>query len=339
MDSMEEYLERQFTKKVEVPYTFKRKMETALSEENISRHVKVNTLNFMKMVAMFIAVCIVSTGAVFAGVATYQYFATKSSKQDYSVAPGYDYEIDQEFDIKWSTEYSEIYYTKISAYDKYLKAKQIWTQLIEVNEQEYNDYFIIIVSMQNTPKVSMHISNVTADETTTYVELSESEERDNNNTFFSVKVSKEYERDNIEINKISKVPYSDKYISIENLPENYSKTQAIQDGCFVIGDKNNIVSANKEQMEEFITNSKNGKGCFIRIVQYKEDTEVYVMDIEYKDGKYLTARYEKSLEENAKVKYNRYENITLRNTTNIGTIISAWDSNMVQEDTICIYYK
>lgn len=339
MDNIEEFLTKQFTKDVEVPNKFKFKMENALSKEIKDRQVKGNIINFMKMVATFIAVCLASTGVVFAGVATYKHFITKFNNQDYGVAPGYDYRIDKEFDIRWSEEYSEIYYTKIMTYDKYLKAKQIWPQLIEVNEQEFDDYFIIMISLQYTPKMGMNISNVTADEDTTYVELSESEEHDKKNTFFSIKVLKEYERKNIKINKISIAPYLDKYTKIEETTKHYSKTQAIQEGCFVIGDANKIISENKEQIEEFITNSKSGKECFIRIVQYKEEAEAYIIDIEYKDGKYITARYDISLNGNAMVKYNRYENITLRNTKNIGTIISAWDSNMAHEDTICIYYK
>ncbi len=79
-----------------------------------------------------------------------------------------------------------------------------------------------------------------------------------------------------------------KYVSLEQLPKEYTFEQALNDGCFIIWHK---TIYNKEKLNEFIANtqknSNNRIADTIRIVQFTMEGDMIFTDIEYtEEGKY-----------------------------------------------------
>ena len=170
-------------------------------------------------------------------------------------------------------------------YEEYEKCKEVWNDLVEMNEEDFNDNFVVIVAVENTSMLGLTVSDVSADDTTLYIKFKKDENEDYDKTVTSIKISKNLDRDIIKIEKVEKnIDYTD-YERLEDLPHNYSKEQAIKDNCFVL-ENNEIISSNKEQLNKFVDNARNGINSFIRIVSYF-DEQVKIKDLEYKDGEYI----------------------------------------------------
>lgn len=85
---------------------------------------------------------------------------------------------------------------------------------------------------------------------------------------------------NIQINSIDdiyKTKVAEGYKNIKELPEDYSKEQAQQDNCFVIG----AMVHNDNLYNEFMNNYNNKKDAFIRVVQKTIEGDVYIIDLFY----------------------------------------------------------
>ena len=114
---------------------------------------------------------------------------------------------------------------------------------------------------------------------------------------------------------------------LEEVPQNYSMTQAIKDGCVVIS-VNTVF--NKSKLDSFITNtsadSENRQSDFIRIVQYTNEGDPIITDLEYKkdDGYILT--YDNTRDAfGADTKVTIYDDIP----NNIYTIDLVEDENLI----------
>ena len=123
--------------------------------------------------------------------------------------------------------------------------------------------------------------DITNDENSLYIELYQSDKDTNiDKNIISVKISKDKLRDDIRFKITGKQLQNDNFIPITEISENYSKEQAIKDGCFVIENKE-VLSADRNQLLNF---AQNKTEKFIRIVEFGITKEV--VDIEYKDGTY-----------------------------------------------------
>ncbi len=145
----------------------------------------------------------------------------------------------------------------------------------------------------------LYVSNIYADESTMYIELREYtdiNEYAKHNNMMSIKIPLELNRDIMKISKIPEIPnMASTYVSIEELPTNYNKEQAIADKCFVIEDYK-IISDNVNQMDEFIKKTQENINACIRIYDYNQYNGKRIIDIEYKNGKYITAIYRNGIE-------------------------------------------
>ncbi len=234
--------------------------------------------NFLKKFTIGNMIPIIATvGTVYAGIATVNYFQQKT-KTDFENNISYDYSQDMNYQDK-------IYHKIINSYEDYEESKEKWNNLVSMNPEEFNEYFIIVIAVENTSLIGLDVSNITCDTDTLYVGLYQSDKFTNTEeSVISVKIPREELRENIKFNITGLQPQDDKYISINEIPKDYSKEQAIQDGCFVI-ENNKIVSSDTSQLTDFVEN-KTSK--FIRIVDFEEET--LITDIEYKDNKYYINR-------------------------------------------------
>lgn len=243
------------------------------------KHLYRNTENLLTLKSLLtLVIAIIATaGATYAGFITYNYI-TKETYTDFKENPNYDYSQDMIYQ-------NNFYYKKVMTYEEYEKCKEVWNDLVEMNEEDFNDNFVVIVAVENTSMLGLTVSDVSADDTTLYIKFKKDENEDYDKTVTSIKISKNLDRDIIKIEKVEKnIDYTD-YERLEDLPHNYSKEQAIKDNCFVL-ENNEIISSNKEQLNEFVDNARNGINSFIRIVSYF-DEQVKIKDLEYKDGEYI----------------------------------------------------
>ena len=85
---------------------------------------------------------------------------------------------------------------------------------------------------------------------------------------------------NVKINSIDdiyKIKVSQDYKNIKELPEDYSKEQAQQDNCFVIG----AMVHNDYLYSEFMERYNNKQDAFIRVVQTTIEDDIYIIDLLY----------------------------------------------------------
>lgn len=283
-----------------------------------NKHVYKNTDISLgiKTFVMILCTTIMTVGVVYAGVITYNYI-TKETYTDFKENPNYDYSQDMIYQ-------NNFYYKKVMTYEEYEKCKEIWNNLVEMNEEDFNDNFVVIVAVENTSMLGLTVSDVSADDTTLYIKFKKDENKDYDETVTSIKISKNLDRDIIKIEKVEKdIDYTD-YESLKDLPHNYSKEQAIRDNCFVL-QNNEIISTNKEQLNEFVDNARNGINSFIRIVSYF-DEQVEIKDLEYKDGEYvLVSDDSRTRDKIEKFCYNYGDEIVVEHKST-GTIYSIKDN-------------
>lgn len=102
--------------------------------------------------------------------------------------------------------------------------------------------------------------------------------------FLSVIIFMIYHPINTEKEKNTEIDYQKlgKYMSIDQLPEEYTFEQALNDGCFIITYKQIY---NMERLEEFIENTKitnkDRTSDIIRIIQYTKEGNMLITDVCY----------------------------------------------------------
>lgn len=282
------------------------------------KHLYRNTENLLTLKSLLtLVIAIIATaGATYAGVITYNYI-TKETYTDFKENPNYDYSQDMIYQ-------NNFYYKKVMTYEEYEKCKEVWNDLVEMNEEDFNDNFVVIVAVENTSMLGLTVSDVSADDTTLYIKFKKDENEDYDKTVTSIKISKNLDRDIIKIEKVEKnIDYTD-YERLEDLPHNYSKEQAIKDNCFVL-ENNEIISSNKEQLNEFVDNARNGINSFIRIVSYF-DEQVKIKDLEYKDGEYILVSDDSRTRDKVEKFYYNYGDEIVVEHKSMGTIYTIKDN-------------
>lgn len=76
--------------------------------------------------------------------------------------------------------------------------------------------------------------------------------------------------------------FEETHTSIKDVPQEYPMEQAINDGCVVLSDQ----IYNEDKLDSFVENtkidSKDRKSDFIRIIQYTNEGDAIITDLEYK---------------------------------------------------------
>lgn len=188
-----------------------------------------------------------------------------------------------EFDYSQYMDYQDkIYYKFIKNYGDYEDSLKKWPDLLKINEEEFNEYFVLVIAVENTSLMGLSFSNLTCDDNTMYVELYQSADASiEDGSVISVKVPLQQLRENIKFNVTGRQPQDSNYVSIRKISKDYSEEQAVEDGCFVIKNKD-VISEDANELVDFINSKSNG---FIRIVDF-EDATKEVIDIEFEDGNY-----------------------------------------------------
>lgn len=274
-----------------------------------------NIKNKVVNIAAATLISVVSlTGFAYASYTVYNNYIQKNSNSNFNEFPNYDYSQDMTYS-------NGIYYKKIDSYEEYSNYKKMWSNLVDMTSDDFNNNFIVITAVENPSMLGISVSNITTDQDNLYIDLIKKDDSDKNNTILSVKISKENERNNIVVCLKDDQPTSSTYKSIDLIKKDYSKEQAIADNCFVL-EMNKIVSTDKEKLNNFIEKTKNGSNEFIRIVSYC-NSEIIVQDIEYKNNKYLISQI--IINGDTSKKYSSIGTKTISKKTNLGTIIYLID--------------
>ena len=256
-------------------YSFKNKNNDKFFKKKVYRNSEyILALKSFMMTAISL---LITTGIVYAGVSTYK-IVQKSTNTDFN--KNYTYDYNQNMILN-----NGMYYKKIDTYEEYNMAKNIWDNLIDMSEEDFNDNFMIILAGENYNTTGLYISNIYSKENKLFIELRKKENWDKNDTVISTKISKDLDSEHIEIvNLPNDIDSSKIYTSIDNITSDYSINTAISDNCFVINEKNLIVSNDKALLDNFIKNCNNKISDVIRICIY-ESNRTIICDMEFKDNK------------------------------------------------------
>lgn len=294
-------------------------------QNNKNIYLKSKIFLLIKNIIAFILTVCSTSGFVYAGVATYQYFQD-SYKADFSNHNDFDYNYSEDMicaDI-------DIYYKTIYNYQEYNKYQKIWNTLDNIDEQEFNNNFMIIILLEGLEMRGMHISNISTTEDTLYIELdkySDNEVYNNENMLICSLIPLSDMRNNIIISKKSTIPYSSKYKILEDIPMDYAINDAINDGCFVLKG-NKVISNDENQIYNFFDKTQNGEEDFLRVVKYYNEG-IVIQDIQYKNGKYITCT-DCTRHINGKKFYDISTIVKIKKNTTIGSMIWLTNENDTQ---------
>lgn len=236
----------------------------------------INLKRNLRIISNIILALISTAGIVYAGTVTYE-FIQKSTKTDFKKNIGYDYNQNMIYN-------NSMYYKKIYTYEEYLDAQKIWNNLVDMQEKDFENSFVIILAGENYDTTSLYVSNIYEKNQELCIELRKKDTWNIDDTVISIKIPKELDREKINIiNLPNEVNTGGKYININLLKEEYTIEEAIKDNCFVVK-VNEIVSNNKKQLDDFVNNCNNKIEDLIRIY-IQEIDGVSIYDIEYKNDK------------------------------------------------------
>lgn len=267
-----------------------------------------------------------TAGIVYASIKGYTFIQNNTSF-DYKHNTGYDIS-------KEMLNSNGIYYTKIYTYEDYIKEKEKYSNFIELEESDFQDSFLLIIAGENYHTTNLYISDIFADNQTMFIELRKNDTYDENNTHITAKISKDLDRENIEINNIPNIPNTpEHFTSINDIDANYTEEQAISEGCFVIKE-DKIISHNGNILDEFIENYENGIDGFLRIYRVDSDETKKIFDIEYKNG-VINSSYRCINIDNNKTYYrtgnkiNKYEKIISKKIYTYYTLIDQMGNQII----------
>lgn len=295
-----------------------------------------SNLYYISQIAAVLLVClIVTTGIVYAGIEIYKYVTQQSIPYNFYGYLDYnsdvpEYHFYEDMDLK-----DTVYYKKIYNFSDYQKYKNLWPNLLSMQEKDFEDNFMIVTAITYGNMLGKSIINVYATDSTLYIEFDNVENSENkNSSVIGTKISKDLDRQNIEFKQKIDTLEFENYVKITDIPVNYSIEQALNDNCFVIKE-NKIISKDKEKLENFVKDTQNGKESFIRIYDMDFDGKITINDILYKDNQYTY--YELDVkDEHKKIISDKYARIEMINAKGVGKFFNLYKDNTRESQNIPI---
>ena len=246
----------------------------------------IKTNSFSQKITKIAAIAIISlgvtTGCAYTGKNIYDKLTQTSMNK---ISKNYNLTEDMQYN-EWG-----VFYKKITTYEEYLENLNNWSDLVKMEEADFKNNFLLIINLENPWRENLYVSDINADQTTTYIKLRQVNKNDKtytaDNKSLSVKISKDKERENIEIEIIPGNSEMKGYTLLENITEDYITEQAFNEGC-VVEKSRKIISGNAEKLDKFVEDTKNGISSSIRIVSYGAyaDESIVISDVIYEDGEY-----------------------------------------------------
>ena len=288
-----------------------------------------------KIFIIIITTTILLSGIVYASITIYNEYIKKQeeikSRGLFDLGDGITtYETDlMANDMTWN-EKSRLYHKLINTIEDYNKYKSRISELPNLEDINFNENFIVIIANENIRQMhekDLTIANITADETTTHIEMKQKENPDynNDNNIWYAIVDNSLLRENADVMITNKKIEVEGLANVDELPKDYSVENAINDGCIVL-ENNKVKSNNIEALDEFIEKTEKGEQSSIRVYSKYTDSNgsetIYIKDVEYLNGIYYLNDY--NLKDNEKSYFNSYTKLKKKNS-NYG-IIYSWIS-------------
>lgn len=233
---------------------------------------------------------------------------------------------------------NSMYYKKINTYDEYCKYKEIWNEIVEMKEEDFNDNFVILIGIENIELQNLIVQEVYTENDTLYIGMIKNEENREKKNGNALKVLRTMDKDNIEIYRTVKDigEYNVDKLNIKSISKEYSNEQAQEDKC-VIYEKSRII--NEEIIIDFINKVENKKDANVRII-YDDYDGKRIVDVIYnsKIDKFLTCVDFTRLVNETKqtINYYEYEKLDIMQLEDINGIGYYLKDD---ESTTCIYIK
>lgn len=272
-------------------YNAKKKLKQLLVQERV---IEMKNNKVIRLLFTLLAVGICMSGVVFAGVTIYNEFIKKqeeiTSRGLFDTGDGITtYETDlMANDMIWNKS-SRLYHKIITDMEDYKKYKSRVKELPDMVEEDFNESFLIVIANENIRQKhekDLTISEVTADETTTHIIMKQKENPNysNEGCIWYAIVDKSLLRNNADVKIKQPNISSEKFTKLEDLSYDYSKEEAIYDGC-IVTENNKVISDNLELLDKFIEKTGNGENDFIRIYR-KYNEEVTIIDVNFENETY-----------------------------------------------------
>lgn len=294
------------------------KYNSCINNSTIKKYNKIykkekNKL-FEKSILCALIICFSSLGVVYAGYVGYNTCTNifqKSEKTDYNITKDYSQNEDMIYD-------DGLYYQKIMTFDKYKECNKQWDNKIEMTEDDFVDNFVMAISVESASKQGVSVCEINSDENTMYVILDRDPNKDINNDLIFTKINKSFNRENV----VFKLIYNtNTYVNLENLPVDYTREKALEDGCVVLNDYkmqgNSLVI-----WQNFFDKIQRGENSFVRIVFFDKENKCTIRDVEYKDEVYyICTDFSRAGSEDFRTDENKISNqigyyLKMRNTQN-----------------------
>lgn len=118
------------------------------------------------------------------------------------------------YDFTQDMEYKDKFYHKIiSNYDEYMIYKNRWNDICDMDEQDFENNFMIITAIENTSMLGLDIYEIHKDENILYIDFDVSKENyDNNETCNSIIIPNSLKCDIVEVRDLRKIDETPEYI-------------------------------------------------------------------------------------------------------------------------------
>lgn len=177
---------------------------------------------------------------------------------------------------------NSIYYKIIENFNEYIKFKEYYNDIIDMNENDFKDNLLILTISENESTKNLAFHQIYSDNNKTYIELIKKQDIENTPIYrgISIKIDKKLYKNNIDIfQSIENTNFMTEYTDIKKLPINYNSENAINENCFVITSKS---SSNIDLFNIFINESQNNQNSEIRIFYNNNlDNSITIYDIKY----------------------------------------------------------
>lgn len=287
-------------------YNEEKNYSTIISE--IKMREGINKNKVLNVVATLLISLIGTTGIVFATAQIYNNYIKEKGEIE---TEGLFLVKDDLFDGNWhidkftdgmlQSKETGLNYKIIKDEEEYSDYKNRVDELPEVSEIDFSNEFLIFMTSfgqaNNLHKRDLTISEINADEKTTYVTLAPKENPNYDKTTVTLYaiVDRILLRDDVKFEIDTSAFKIENIISIDKLPENYSKEEAIKDGCMVIErvkegefllDEYKVLSDNKYALDEVIENAEKEIESYVRIY-FDDSQEIHIRDVQYKNGIFI----------------------------------------------------
>lgn len=267
-------------------------MSEILKTENQHIIRKEKSFNFFKVIATTVITLLGTTGIVFAGVTAYNEYIKKQDElksNSLYLNDGKLYSNDFTEDMIYEKTV-DLYYKVITNISDYNKYKHNLSDLPELTSEEFNSNFLIIIGNWGSRyphENDLEISRIDVNDETTSIILKQKENPNydkNAITLYAI-IDKSTLKQNIKLCiEQNEIKYQN-YVSIENLPNDYSIEEAQKDGCFV-EENSKVLSDDVKVLDNLIENAKSNIESFVRIYS-KSSNSIRIIDLQYKNGIFI----------------------------------------------------